>query len=142
MMDDPRDIYPLAPISASRIALQQRKVGYALCVDRAAFEIDPDPVTDMLRCRMSTYVLAEKLVGDTQLVTGEIPFPTSPWQLFKQRHAGAWWLGWLVARRPVRTSPCHWGKTVRLERYATYPNATILPPAMGAPVIVESFDPA
>lgn len=28
--------------------------------------------------------------------------PRSRWQAYKQRHAGSWWLGWLVLRRPVR----------------------------------------
>jgi hypothetical protein len=121
-------------------ALEQRKVGTTIAVTRqASLRVDPDDLLDQLRVRLESYVMAEKLVGDTKDVSGSIPFPTSPWQFFKQRHSGSWWLRWLVTRRPVRVERHRWEASVTFERYANYPESTLRVPELGRPVIFEQF---
>lgn len=120
--------------------LEQKKVAANLLVTReASLRVRPDDITDNLVVQLESYVLAEKLVGDTKEVSGAIPFPTSPWQFFKHRHAGSWWLRWLVERRPVRTENHRWETSVTFERYNHYPESTLRVPELGRPVMFEQF---
>lgn len=127
-------------VTTTRVALEQRKVVSQLVVTREArLSVSPDDLTDQLALRLESYVLAEKLVGDTKTVTGHLSFPSSPWQFFKQRHAGAWWLRWLVRRRPVALDRHRYERDVIFEKYAQYPEATLHTPELGRPVIIEQF---
>ena len=81
-------------------------------------------------------VLAERLAEkEITVVTkgyATFRFPTSPWQYFKQRHVTAWWMRWLVRRRPIRLgtsrSEVIRSKRVRLEQFATFPMSPIRTP--------------
>lgn len=127
-------------IRTTQVALEQRKVGAALEVSRqASLSVRPDVLADRLLMQLESYVLAEKLVGDTKTVTGAIDFPSSPWQFYKQRHAESWWLRWLVNRRPVRTTAHRYERYVTFERYAHYPRSTLRVPELGRAVIFEQF---
>lgn len=127
-------------IDTARVTLEQRKVVASMSVSQqASLHVSPDPIIGDLMLRLESYVLAEKLVGDTKEVSGAIEFPSSPWQFFKQRHAGSWWLRWLVVRRPVRLTPHRWGTAVTFERYAHYPEATLRTPELGRPVVFETY---
>lgn len=131
-------------LDRNRHQLEQRKVAVQLALSRdAQMELDEDFLGNKLLARMTSYVLAEQLVGDTKTIhcTKGYEFPSSPWQFYKQRHASSWWLGWLVARRPVRTEKHYQDREheVRFERYATYPESTLRAPELGRPVIMESY---
>lgn len=113
----------------------------------------PESEVEAMLVEVESYVLRERLVGDTKRVRKVVPvetpmrFPASPWQFFKQRHQTSWWLGWLVRRRPVRTRlhsvtrSVTFEAEVTFERYATYPEATVYypPDRLGKPVLVERF---
>lgn len=85
----------------------------------------------VMRLKMSAYVLAEKLAQDHYTKARLFPFPSSPWQFFKERHKHSWWLGWLVDRRPVHYVQHSMEVTVNVDRYLAYPQATILDPKFG-----------
>lgn len=77
--------------------------------------------------QLTARVLADQLPPET--VTDEHTFffyiPASPWQQFKDVHADAWWLRWLLKHRPpVMVTHTRYGKlTVDLKRYQVYPQA-------------------
>jgi hypothetical protein len=86
--------------------------------------------------KMSTQILAGKILGDTQEFTFGIP--ATWWQHWKQDHAASWYASWLVRRRPVKTRLLR--SAVDFSRYAAYPLADlpVAPPdEFGYPVIYE-----
>ena len=87
--------------------------------------------------RMTSEVLAERLLSETQEATFHMAFPSSPWQHFKRDHAETWWLGWIVRRRPVKNEIQTHTRSVTFTRYAKFPHASISLPELGSPVIFE-----
>lgn len=123
-----------------RHVLEQRKVAARLAVTReATLHTSFDMLVDQLVVRLESYVQTEKLVGDTKAVYLHLDFPASPWQHYKQKHANAWWLRWLVVRRPVVLKTHSQQRDVVFERYALYPESALQTRELGRPIIVESY---
>jgi hypothetical protein len=130
-------------VQQSRVVLERRRVASVIPLARPiVFDMQEGAaafVMDQLLGRLETEVFAQRLVGDTKTGEAVTWFPASPFQFWKQRHAGAWWLRWLVRRRPVREVAHRTPWSVTFERYAHYPAATIETPKLGRPVIWEAF---
>lgn len=92
----------------------------------------------MLRARMSSVVLAEKLAKDSYTRSRVFPFPASPWQFFKERHRTSWWLSRFARRWPVVYEKHEMKVTVGVDRYLAYPQATIIASEFGRPVQYEA----
>ena len=86
---------------------------------------------------LTTFVLTEKLLSDSQDVSWDLSSPTTSWQFFKREHENSWWLGWLVRRRPVKVEWETHTEHFTFERYAMFPHSAISHPYMGEPVIFE-----
>lgn len=98
-------------------------------------ELEEQFTLDQLRknavYQVRTGVLSFDLPGhkaqDTRTVTFEVP--TTPWQHFKHAHRDAWWMRWLVARRPVTMRKL--SETLCFEaewkEYAVYPWQQVAP---------------
>lgn len=87
---------------------------------------------------LEAYVLAEKLAEDTYHNSILVKTPTSSWQMFKEEHQASWWLRWLVLRRPIQSKTERHTLTVKVERYASYPEANIdVSQRLGRPVPYE-----
>lgn len=97
-------------------------------------------IRDEALLRLQASVLKHDLPGhrvdDQHTVFFDVP--DSPWQHWKSRHEHAWWLRWLVRRRPVRTERL--SKTVRFTAewrdMAVYPWQSVAPTdhRLGEPV--------
>jgi hypothetical protein len=91
-------------------------------------------------------VLSERLPPETvtrterQHVTVDAPRWATWWDHAKATYAGRWWAAWYVRRRPPQTvtvPATGWvtaTATVNLERFWTYPEASIRDPNMGTPL--------
>lgn len=99
-----------------------------------------DEVRKRMIYGMRTGVLSYELPGHIAKREHTVIYhvPTSSWQMFKEEHQGAWWMRWLVTRRPaLRTA-----HTRRIEfeaewkDYAVYPWQSVAPtlPRLGTPV--------
>lgn len=99
-----------------------------------------------MRTRVLAYTIDDFTAHDQRTVYFDLP--ASPWQHFKQHHMRAWWMRWLVTRRPVRT--IRLSRTVRMTATwtdrAAYPwqNAIPVTTRLGTPVrmvemVVSSF---
>lgn len=93
--------------------------------------------------RLKADILSERLPDRHYRVSAyvEVPVPATTWQKFKETHEWSWWLGWLVARRPVRT--IRRGRPVQvhvdIEDYLLYPWQTRVLPEMGRVVRFPSI---
>lgn len=128
-------------VSAERVALDRLRVAAQTTVGanaRLYVEEDYRFLGDLM-VRLESEVLAERLVGGTYTSYGHKDFPASPWQFFKQRHAKAWWLRWLVERRPVRTERHTIRAEVEVTAHRTYPESRIQIPDLGRPVLIEQL---
>lgn len=101
----------------------------------AEVEVVAEAVWGNVICRLSSEVLAEKLVDSAE--TSELEVPATWWQHLKRDHFPAWF----TRRWPVRVAKFR--QTVSFQRHRTYPNASIaLPPkTFGYPVIIERATP-
>lgn len=91
-------------------------------------------------------VLSERLPPETvthterQHISLDVPRWSTWWDHAKATYAGRWWAGWYVRRRPPHTVTvpvAGWvtaTATVNLERFWTYPEASIRDPNMGTPL--------
>lgn len=87
--------------------------------------------------RLTGYVLADKLADDYFEEDVHFAFPANTWQMFKDEYQFTWWLGWLVRWRGVKYIKRTQKSRVKVERYASYPEANIVQPRLGRPVIYE-----
>jgi hypothetical protein len=83
-------------------------------------------LTNDILVKLKAYVLSTKLPPHVVHRTVEVPIsqPASTWQMFKQQHAGTWWLRWLATRRPPRLTVVDTAKvTLEAEwkQMITYP---------------------
>jgi hypothetical protein len=115
------------------------------------FRVDPKfyvaHEAEELVLRLQADVLSEKLPPATVGRDWDVvwPFPSSPWQFWKRRHGGAWWLAWFVRRWPVRVEP-HRRRMhleVDIERYRTFPESRIQLPddTLGRPFLYGRATP-
>ena len=100
-------------------------------------EIEQGYLAERFTAHLITYVLAEKLLSDTQDVMWHVRVPATSWQMFKQEHEFSWWLGWLVRRRPVKEKMLHHTDTFTFDRYALFPHSSLSHPYLGEPYIFE-----
>lgn len=63
--------------------------------------------------------------------------PASSWQMFKEEHQHAWWMRWLVARRPVLKT----AHTRRIEFEAEWKDYAVYPWQSAAPTHPQLGDP-
>ena len=124
------------PHETQRKTLERMKVGASI---RQSMRVDvsEDVLRGELEHRLSAYVLADHLASDTFTAYTSSEWPDSTWQMFKSRHAGSWWLGWLVRRRPTRLHTERQSVAVEVKRYLAYPEANLDLPELGRPVIFE-----
>lgn len=142
-MDHPYDDEPFT----SEVVLEWRKIGIVRPTDpdlpyglsKPRWDAELDLMRNRMLVQLRSAVLAFRLPGHTATDQRTVSFkvPASPWQHWKLKHQDAWWLRWLVARRPVRTEVL--AETVVLtavwEDWATYPWQTVAPtdPKLGMP---------
>lgn len=142
---DPISFEPAETVTLEHLQFAAVQIVSAEFAARMNLQVRRDMLTDSLLYRLTSSVLAEHLppnvVTETHVWTFEVP--ASPWQAFKDQHATAWWLAWLVRRRPVRMSSYHrrGELTVTLDKYWSWPKARIMTPDWGSPVRVAVVTP-
>lgn len=124
------------PTSKQRVLDPMKFGAYTLSSARA--EVSADVLSDQLMHRFEALVLSDHIADDTYAATTWFKFPTTTWQMFKSRHASSWWLGWLVRRRPVQVTLDRRTVEVEVKRYLLYPEANLVSPSLGRPVIYET----
>lgn len=100
-------------------------------------------VRDEMILRLSAEVLGRKRgtkkFEDTKTLSVKVP--RSTWQMFKMRNAGSWWLGWLVARRPVQYDVVE--KTARFQvvvnEWEIFPEQERVHPQMGRTIQIPVY---
>jgi hypothetical protein len=100
-------------------------------------------LADTLAYNVEACVLAERLppkrVADVKRV--EVRYPDGWWETLRHTYRQRWWMRWWVARRPVRwhveTRTAY--LVVELDRFWTYPRASIALPELGEPVRVAQW---
>lgn len=103
-----------------------------------------DTITQQLIYRLSADVLVEHLVSDTVVVTRPIGVPANWWDKLK---LDVWYtdlahdriMRWMAKRWPVRYKTQTITASVKFDRYAKFPHATITLPELGSPVIFEQW---
>jgi hypothetical protein len=108
-----------------------------------------DDLTRSWIARVRGDILAKRLPDRGHTVAREFTYavPASTWQMFKQRHAGAWWLRWLVDRRPAQELTVSRSAvlTVDISDYVAFPWQTAVNlgdtwgQAVRVPVITEDW---
>ncbi len=108
---------------------------------QSRIEVMDDFLTGTLAIKLAAYIMAEELEAVTETYGGQTAtklgfYPASWWDAFKHKH----FHGWLRKRFPT-----HWKKVkvtartptrqITLRRLATYPQANIAWPALGAATI-------
>lgn len=101
-----------------------------------------DFMADTMFMQLKAYVLTHQLAEHSVSRTRTVEWPASPWQHWKHRHAGAWWLRWFVERRPVRMQQEVVDFQEAWTELASYPWQTLVPPLpqLGRPVRVVLSD--
>lgn len=129
--------YPLDWLKVQQVAPVAREVLAGMPPGIVDLRADLDStwgfIRDEMLLRLQASVLKHDLPGhrvdDQHTVFFDVP--DSPWQHWKRKHGHAWWLRWLVRRRPVRTERL--SKTVRFTAewrdMAAYPWQTVAPTA-------------
>lgn len=126
------------PIAHHTVTFDWQKVVSQVLTDAPGivdveYEVRPELVFDRMVHQLKARVLSHKLPAHevTELQRVEFEFPASPWQHWKQRHGGSWWLRWLVRWRPVRTETVvkTVGFTAVWEQMAVYPWQMFAPTA-------------
>jgi hypothetical protein len=137
--------YPFT-VTRQQKVLEQLKVANRqplpqFVADNARFTLDVDHIAGRMTAQMSSYVLAEKLVSETQECA--FSFPASWWQHFKI-DCRLW--RWVTTARlrhrwPVRMTRTT--KSITFQRYRTYPDASLPLPEeqFGLPVMYEQVGP-
>lgn len=122
-------------IQVIRRTLESRRVGFTLR-QSLTYETDVD-IPGELAHRLSAYVLSDHIAADTY--TRTVQWPATTWQMFKSTHEESWWLSWLVRRRPVQMVTKRVEVTV--NRFLTYPEASLAVRDLGRPFIYEEVRP-
>lgn len=131
---------------ADQLVLDQLKVGITEAVgptfaQSVRIQTRHDPMLDRMVCRLTAQVLAEKLPPRSVSETVTVTWPQwATWRdHFKATHAARWWMRWWARRRPARTVEGSRKATVTvdLQRYITYPRASIALPEFGKPVRIS-----
>lgn len=120
--------------------LDRMRLGAQYVVDAAMLEVRPDlwpEIHERLVAQLTSHVLADHIADDTYSKAFTFKAPRTTWQTFKQTHAGSWWLGWLVTRRPVVNRHEDVILTVHVKRHLTYPDAAIRHNGLGPFRILE-----
>lgn len=133
----------------TKIILDRLKFGTQTRISRQVLESAristwEDIVTEQLVVALEAEVLAEKLTGDTTTVSRSEYIPANWWDYLKR---DVWYtdldndriMRWIAKRWPVRWKTQTFTVTVKLERYAKFPHATIALPELGRPVIFEQW---
>lgn len=142
---------PISGDSLKTIILERRRYGASLEVgqyvwDQMRFQEETRiDIAERLIHSVCTEVLAERLPPERveQAETFGFDFPVSPFQHWKQKRAGAWWLRRFVQWRPVKTERFEMEArlVVNLERFRTFPKADITyPDRLGPYVKVAHLD--
>lgn len=97
-------------------------------VGNVAIAASRDWMTDMIVMKLRAFVLTHQLAEHSVSRRRTVSWPATPWQHWKHRHAGSWWLRWLVARRPVQMQHEVVDFQEAWTELATYPWQTHLPP--------------
>ena len=86
-----------------------------------------DHVYDCLVVQMRTNVLGTKLPPHTVTQREIVQTPATTFQMFKARHASAWWARWFVDRWPVVLQDHVVVLTATWEQMAIYPWQDLVP---------------
>jgi hypothetical protein len=130
---------PESTIDVERIVAEWRRYGVAQVVSHelaatADFSVHQDMIFGGLMLRLEREILTDRRAKDEYQASLHVP--RSPWHHWKHKHRQAWWLRWLVRRRPVQTHE-HIA-TVQVERWQTYPDARLPRETFGRAVIYEN----
>jgi hypothetical protein len=99
---------------------------------------------DHFVARITGTVLGQSLPGGVYRTsaTAKFEYPASPWQHFKRNHSRAWWLRWLVKRRPVQTAKAY--RTARVEfdyeHNVVFPMQRSYRPSLGRAVYIPTIN--
>lgn len=83
------------------------------------------------------YVLAEKLATDRYYAETSFDIPASTWQMLKAKRQWTWGWRWLVRRYPVVYNTIEKRVAIKVERYASYPEADVVINKLGRPIPYE-----
>jgi len=122
---------------AEQKTLRQYRVGHSFR-SKMHTEVDLDLERDEQIHRLESFVLQEHLADDIYIDAHPYTTPKTWWDMFKLTFAATWWLGWLVKRRPAQFERHVVKSAVKVERYASYPEANIDVPQLGRPIPFES----
>jgi hypothetical protein len=122
---------------AEQKMLRQYRVGHSF---RSMMHTDVDLDVDRGQQvhRLESFVLQEHLADDVYIDMHPYTVPKTWWDMFKLTFASTWWLGWLVKRRPAQFDRHVVKSAVKVERYASYPEADVAIPQLGRPLPFES----
>lgn len=108
-------------------------------IESARVSTYADFVTQDLIVDLHAAIYAHKIAQDTieRDAVLTVDMPTSPWQFFKDAHAGSWWLSWFTNRWPAKTrkivQKAHFRVDVR--KFNAFPDSSIrYPDELGAPI--------
>ncbi len=94
---------------------------------------------DELVLRLSSMALTDTLVDSERTVVHHFTCPSSPWQHFKLKHGGAWWMRWLTRRRPPILVAHSKSTTVSFKSEAMFPHSGYYPESLGKPVVFQTM---
>lgn len=89
------------------------------------------------RVELETFVLTEHLAEEEYVESGGYSFPETWWDMFKSTYQLTWWLGWFVDKFPAKYAVHKIAVGVKVDRYASYPEASIPIPDLGRPLPYE-----
>lgn len=119
-----------------KLAMKQAITGHML--DTLTVEVRQDPglfLVDQFLLEFRAQILAHRLPPEkiTETAESELEFPATPWQMWKQDHAGSRWWGWIARRWPVgmKKARVRHVLTVDLQRFRNYPDAPAVPSEYG-----------
>ncbi len=115
-----------------RIATAPRRIG-AECIDKLNLNVQHLTEMDELLVSLETYLLSEKLAEDSR--TFHYSWPASAWQRWKLTHPRVG--RYLPAVRYIKAQA-----SVEVASWATYPEATLITPDLGRPVIMQEVHTA
>lgn len=132
----------IADSSPGRLILEQAKVAVKERLGPATLtqmQVATYPsyggVIEGMAIELSTYVLTEHLVRHPYEVEFSMQVPATWFQHLKAARMRPW----ILRRWPVRYRKIVRTQTVMFERDAMYPQASIMPPELGKPVVFERW---
>jgi len=125
---------------AEQKKLRQMRVGSSF-VSSMREEVDPYVQLEKDRQvhRLEAMVLQEHLADDHYEEILVVTQPKTWWDHFKIDHLDSWWGRWLNTHFPSEYNSENHLVRVKIERYASYPEADVAVPQLGRPIPFETL---